>query len=187
MSLKVKSCLDWAANKASFQPKYRPINPRCQGWQKENPVQSCLFMQHQAEARPEQDPVDEAVSVSHEEQTQPTLEEDATHCIQETDPDSQSKLNEEEKSQPPIPKLKTLPHGLKYAFLHNNSATLVVIRGKLTESETRWLVAVLEKYWSVIGYPLQDFKVISKDFKGLVASFLTRVKDGDEAKKDWPI
>jgi len=103
-------------------------------------------MQHQAEARPEQDPVDEAVSVSHEEQTQPTLEEDATHCTHETDPDSQSKLNEEEKSQPLIPELKMLPHGFKYAFLHNNSATLVVIRGKLTESDTRWLVAVLEKY-----------------------------------------
>ena len=38
---------------------------------------------------------------------------------------------------------------------------LVVISDKLTESETRWLVAVLEKYRSVIGYSLQDLKGIS--------------------------
>jgi hypothetical protein len=50
---------------------------------------------------------------------------------------------------------------LKYPFFHNNRATLVVISDKLTESETRRLVAVLEKYRSVIGYSLQDLKGIS--------------------------
>ena len=37
----------------------------------------------------------------------------------------------------------------------------VVISDKLTESETRRLVAVLEKYRSVIGYSLLDLKGIS--------------------------
>ena len=50
---------------------------------------------------------------------------------------------------------------MKYAFLHNNRVTPVVINYKLTESETRRLVAILEKYQSVIGYSLQDLKGIS--------------------------
>ena len=75
--------------------------------------------------------------------------------------DNQSKLNEEEKPQPPLPELKSLPPGLKYAFLRNNRATPVVISNKLTESETQRLVAILEKYRSVIGYSLQDLKGIS--------------------------
>ena len=37
----------------------------------------------------------------------------------------------------------------------------MVISDELTESETRRLVAVLEKYGSVIGYSLQDLKGIS--------------------------
>ena len=114
-----------------------------------------------AEARPEQDPLEDAVNISEEELTQPILEEDVSHFAQETDPDGKSKLNEEEIPQPPLPELKPLPLGLKYAFLHDNRATPVVISNKLTESETRRLVAVLEKYRSVIGYSLQDLKEIS--------------------------
>ena len=70
-------------------------------------------------------------------------------------------LSEEDTLQPPLPELKPLPPGLKYAFLHNNRATPVVINDMQTESETRRLVAVLEKYQSVIGYSLQDLKGIS--------------------------
>ena len=101
------------------------------------------------------------MNISQEEQTQPILEDDVSHFTQETDLDNQSKLNEEEKPQPPLPELKPLPPGLKYAFLHNNRAMPVVISDKLTESETRRLVAVLEKYRSIIGYSLQDLKGIS--------------------------
>jgi hypothetical protein len=71
--------------------------------------------------------VEEAVSICQEEQTQPILEQDATHFTQETDPDSQSKLNKVEKLQPLLPELMPLLPCLKYAFLHNNRATLVVI------------------------------------------------------------
>ena len=101
------------------------------------------------------------MNISQEEQTQPILEEDVSHFTQETDPAGKSKLNEEEIPQPPLPELKPLPPGLKYAFLHDNKTTPVIISDKLTESETRRLVAVLEKYRSVIGYSLQDLKGIS--------------------------
>ena len=121
-------------------------------------VRSCNTI---AEARPEQDPLEEAVCTIQEGQTQPIFEEDVSHFTQESDPAGKSKLSEEETPQPPLPELKPLPPGLKYAFLHNNRATPVVISDKLTESETRRLVAVLEKYRSVIGYTLQDLKGIS--------------------------
>jgi hypothetical protein len=98
-----------------------------------NLVRSCNTI---AEARPEQDPVEEAMSIIQEGIAQPNIEEDAIHFTQETDPNGQSKLNKEEKPQPPIPKLKPLPPNLKYAFLHNNRSTLVIINDKLIESET---------------------------------------------------
>ena len=123
-------------------------------------VRSCNTI---AEARPEHDPFEEAVNINQEEQTQPIPKEDVSHFTQESDPAGKSKLSEEETSQPPLPELNSLPPGLKYAFLHNNRAMLVVISDKLTESETRRLVAVLKKYRSVIGYSLQDLKGISSN------------------------
>jgi len=116
-------------------------------------VRSCNTI---AEARPEQKPLEEAMSISHEEQTQPIPEEDVSHFTQESDPAGKSKLSKEETPQPPLPELKPLPPGFKYAFLHNNRATPVVISDNPTESETWRLVAVQEKYRSVIGYSLQD-------------------------------
>jgi hypothetical protein len=37
----------------------------------------------------------------------------------------------------------------------------VIISDKLSNDETRRLVTILEKYWSVIGYSLKDLKGIS--------------------------
>ena len=110
------------------------------------PVSLVLSCNTITEARPEQDPLEEAVCTIQEGQTQPSLDEDATHFTQEIDPDDQSKLDEGEKPQPYLSELKPLPPGLKYAFLHNNRATPVVISDKLRESETQRFVAVLEKY-----------------------------------------
>ena len=90
-------------------------------------VRSCNTI---AEARPEQDPLEDAVNISQEEQTQPILEEDVSHFTQEIDPAGKSKLDGEEIPQPPLPELKPLPPDLKYAFLHNNRAMLVVISDK---------------------------------------------------------
>ena len=73
-------------------------------------VRSCNTI---AEARPEQDPLEEAVNISQEKQTQPIPEEDVSHFTQESDPASKSKLSEEETPQPPLPDLKPLPPSLK--------------------------------------------------------------------------
>jgi hypothetical protein len=88
--------------------------------------------------------VEEAMSIIQEGLNQPNIEEDAIHFTQEIDPDGRSKLKEKEKLQPPLPELKPLPPGLKYAFLHNHRSTPIIINDKLTEGETRWLIAVLE-------------------------------------------
>ena len=69
-------------------------------------VRSCNTI---AEARPEQDPLEDAVTISQEELTQPILEEDVSHFAQETDPAGKSKLDREEIPQPPLPELKPLP------------------------------------------------------------------------------
>ena len=86
------------------------------------------------------------MNINQEEQIQPIPEEDVSNFTQESNPASKSKLSEEETPQPPLPELKSMPPGLKFAFLHNNRATPVIIGDKLTESETQQLVAVLEKY-----------------------------------------
>jgi len=56
-------------------------------------VRSCNTI---AEARLEQDPLEEAVNISQEEQTRPILEEDVSHFTQVTDSDDKNKFNEEE-------------------------------------------------------------------------------------------
>ena len=89
-----------------------------------------------AYARPEQDPLQEAVCIIQEGKTQPSLDDVATHFTQEPEPDGQGKLDGEELPQPSLPELKPLPPGLKYAFLRNNRAMPVIISDKITESET---------------------------------------------------
>ena len=96
-------------------------------------VRSCNTI---AEARPEQDPLEATVCTIQEGLTQLSLGDVATHFTQEPDPDSQSKLDGEEPPQPFLPEPKPLPPGLKYAFLHNNRATPVVISDNLTESDS---------------------------------------------------
>jgi hypothetical protein len=54
-----------------------------------------------------------------------------------------------------------MPLGLQYVFLNDDRETPVIISDKLSNDETRRLVATLEKYQSVIGYSLKDLKGIS--------------------------
>jgi hypothetical protein len=63
-------------------------------------------------------------------------------------------------SQPSI-ELKLLPSSLRYVFLNNNRETPVIISDKLSQEETRKLVAVLERYKLAIGYSLQNLKGVS--------------------------
>jgi hypothetical protein len=56
--------------------------------------------------------------------------------------------------------LKQLPLGLQYIFLNGDHETPVIISDKLSNDETRRLVATLGKYRSVIGYSLKDLEGI---------------------------
>jgi hypothetical protein len=62
--------------------------------------------------------------------------------------------------RPPI-ELKPLQPGLRYAFLHNDSKSPVIINDQLTQEETHRLITILEQHRSAFGYSLQDLKGIS--------------------------
>jgi hypothetical protein len=64
---------------------------------------------------------------------------------------------------PPKPptKLKPLPMGLRYDFLHGDTKSLVIIGDKLRDEESQRLITILEKHRAVFGYSLQDLKGIS--------------------------
>jgi hypothetical protein len=70
-------------------------------------------------------------------------------------------LEQEVKLESSPVELKQLPERLQYIFLNGNLETLVITNDKLSNDETRRLVATLEKYWSVIGYSLKDMKGIT--------------------------
>jgi len=69
----------------------------------------------------------------------------------------------DELLEPPKPtiELKSLPSGLRYAFLNNDQDCLVIISDKLSQEESLRLLTVLEKHRSAFGYSLQDLKRIS--------------------------
>jgi hypothetical protein len=70
-------------------------------------------------------------------------------------------LEQEVKPETSPIELKQLPPELQYVFLNGDHETLVIISDKLSNDETRRLVATLEKYQSIIGYSLKDLKGIS--------------------------
>ena len=116
-----------------------------------------------AESQPEPDPIEEVMSASLLEASQPSLEEDAKDYIQEeeTDLDEPLDLDESEPSPKPSIELKPLPSGLKYAFLNGDREAPVIISDQLSEEEAAKLITILEKHRSVLGYSLQDLKGIS--------------------------
>ena len=62
--------------------------------------------------------------------------------------------------RPPI-KLKPLPTGHRYTFLHGDTESPVIISDKLSEEESARLITVLEKHRAILGYSLHDLKGIS--------------------------
>jgi hypothetical protein len=70
-------------------------------------------------------------------------------------------LEKEVKPETSPVELKQLPLGLQYVFLNDDYETPVIISDKLSNDETRRLIATLEKYRSVISYSLKDLKGIS--------------------------
>ena len=116
-----------------------------------------------AETPPEPDPIEEVISASLLDTSQPDLEEDAENFIQEEENKLEEPLDLDESKPPPKPsiELKPLPSGLKYAFLNGDRETPVIISDQLTEEEVTKLITVLEERRSVSGYSLEDLKGIS--------------------------
>jgi hypothetical protein len=80
---------------------------------------------------------------------------------EEENPTESEPLDEtEQPSRPPI-ELKTLPPGLRYAFLHNDYVSPVIINDRLTQEETHRMITILEQHRSAFGYSFQDLKGIS--------------------------
>jgi hypothetical protein len=70
-------------------------------------------------------------------------------------------MEQEAKPETSPIELKQLPPGLQYIFLDGDCETPMINSDKLSNDKTRRLVAILEKYRSVIGYSLKDLKGIS--------------------------
>jgi hypothetical protein len=70
-------------------------------------------------------------------------------------------LEQEAKPETSPVELKQLPPGLQYVFLNGDRETPVINTDKLSNNETRRLVATLEKYRSFIDYSLKDLMGIS--------------------------
>jgi hypothetical protein len=91
-------------------------------------------------------------------------QEDVTECFieeEEENPIESEPLDEtEEPSRPPI-EVKPLTPGFRYAFLHNDFGSHVIINDQLIQEETHKLITILEQHRSGFGYSLQDLKGIS--------------------------
>ena len=105
-----------------------------------------------AESLPEPDLIEEVMSASLLETSQPDLEEDAKNFIQEeAELDEPLDLNESEPPPKPFIELKPKPFRLKYAFLNSDRETHVIISDQLLEEEFAKLIAILEKHGSILG------------------------------------
>ena len=94
---------------------------------------------------------------------EPNLEDDAQFFIEEENENPIDPESLDELLEPPKPtiELKTLPSGLRYAFLNNDQDSPVIISDKISQEESLRLLIVLEKHHSTFGCSLQDLKGIS--------------------------
>ena len=93
----------------------------------------------------------EVASMSLEEEESPTQKATTDH------------LNPWSELRAPKIELKTLPAGLRYAFLGPKSTYPVIINADLNNAETALLLCELRKYRKAIGYSLDDIPGISPD------------------------
>jgi len=114
------------------------------------------------EPSPQEETVDEVEAILPVETPESSLENDAELFTEEED-DQDETFELPTHEQPPRQpiELKTLPSGLHYAFLNDNTETPIIISDKLSDEETAKLIAVLEKHRAMFGYSLQDLKGIS--------------------------
>jgi hypothetical protein len=74
---------------------------------------------------------------------QPNFEEEIPFFTEGDEASVSFELDPTEKPERPPVELKPLPPGLKYAFLHGNRETPVIISEKLSEVETKQLITIL--------------------------------------------
>ena len=97
-----------------------------------------------AKTLPEPDPIEEVMSASLLETSQPDLEEDAKDFIQEAELDEPLDLNGSKPPPKPSMELKPLPSGLKYTFLNGDGETPIIISDQLLEEKSIKHIAILE-------------------------------------------
>jgi hypothetical protein len=116
---------------------------------------------HAAEDELEEDILQQVMATTLEELSMPCLDDVADYfSLAEEEADFQD-LEQEVKPETSPVELKQLPPRLQYVFLNGDHETPVIISDKLSNDETRRLVATLEKYRLVIGYSIKDLKGIS--------------------------
>jgi hypothetical protein len=120
---------------------------------------------HVAEDELEEDLLQQMMATTLEEELSlPCLDDVANYfSLAEEEAEFQDLEQEVKPKTSPI-ELKQLPPRLQYVFLNGDRESPVIISDKLSNDETRRLVAILEKYRSIIGYSLKDLKGISPSF-----------------------
>ena len=112
------------------------------------------------EPKPKRDPMENVMMAYLENMVEPAL--DIENFIEEEEELVEPiELDQTEVPSEPSIELKPLPSGLRYVFLDDNRETHVIISNKLSQEETRKLVAVLERHKAAIGYSLKDLNGIS--------------------------
>jgi hypothetical protein len=117
---------------------------------------------HGAEDELEEDLLQQVmVTTPKEELSPPCLDDVADYFSLAEEAAEFQDLEQEVKPETNPVELKRLPPGLQNVFLKGDRETPEIISDKLSNDETRRLVATLEKYQSIIGYSLKDLKGIS--------------------------
>jgi hypothetical protein len=117
---------------------------------------------HVAEDELEEDLILQVMATTLEEELSPLCLDDVADYFSLAEEEAEFQdLKQEVKPKTSPVEFKQWPPGLQYAFLDGGHETLVIIGDKISNDETRRLVATLEKYWSVIDYSLKDLKRIS--------------------------
>ena len=79
---------------------------------------------------------------------EPNLEDDVQFFIEEEDENPTEPEPIDELLEPPKPtiELKSVPSGLRYAFINNDQDSPMIISDKLSQEESIRLLTVLEKH-----------------------------------------
>jgi hypothetical protein len=128
----------------------------------ENSTSFAHTINHAVKDKLEEDLLQQVMATTLEEQLSPPCLYNVADYFSLAEQEAEFQdLEQEVKPETSPVELKQLPPGLRYVFLNGDRETPVIISDKLSNDETRRLVATLEKYRSVIGYSLKDLKGIS--------------------------